>query len=78
MSDVTRGLISILRGDNSVAYFERLGVQFRSFEKNRLKIEMQRRLNRIKKYPIFLLLTFLLMVCYAVGYDIIATLPKIF
>lgn len=78
LSDVTRGLISVLRGDDSVVYFERLGIQFRSFEKNRLRMEMIKRLEKIKKYPVFLLLTFLLMVVYAIGYDIMTTLPKIF
>lgn len=78
LSDVTQGLIAVLRGDNSVAYFELLGIQLRSFEKNRLKMERIKRLEKIKKYPIILLLTFLLMVVYAIGYDIMTTLPSIF
>jgi len=43
-----------------------------------LKKEMNRRLEKIKKYPYILLFTFLLMVVYAVGYDIMTTLPSIF
>lgn len=78
LSDVTQGLIAVLRGDDIGAYFEQLGIQLRSFEKNRLKKEMNRRLEKIKKYPYILLLTFLLMVVYAVGYDIMTTLPNIF
>lgn len=78
LSDVTQGLIAVLRGDDIGAYFEQLGIQLRSFEKNRLKKEMNRRLEKIKKYPYILLFTFLLMVVYAVGYDIMTTLPSIF
>ncbi len=78
LSDVTQGLIAVLRGDDIGAYFEQLGIQLRSFEKNRLKKEMNRRLEKIKKYPFILLFTFLLMVVYAVGYDIMTTLPSIF
>lgn len=78
LSDVTQGLIAVLRGDDIVSYFEQLGIQLRSFEKNRLKKEMNRRLEKIKKYPYILLFTFLLMVVYAVGYDIMTTLPSIF
>lgn len=78
LSDVTQGLIAVLRGDDIGAYFEQLGIQLRSFEKNRLKKEMNRRLEKIKKYPYILLFTFLLMVVYAVGYDIMTTLPNIF
>lgn len=78
LSDVTQGLIAILRGDDIGAYFEQLGIQLRSFEKNRLKKEMNKRLEKIKKYPYILLFTFLLMVVYAVGYDIMTTLPSIF
>lgn len=78
LSDVTQGLIAVLRGDDIVSYFEQLGIQLRSFEKNRLKKEMNRRLEKIKKYPYILLFTFLLMVVYAVGYDIMTTLPNIF
>lgn len=78
LSDVTQGLIAVLRGDDIGAYFEQLGIQLRSFEKNRLKKEMNKRLEKIKKYPYILLFTFLLMVVYAVGYDIMTTLPSIF
>ena len=78
LSDVTQGLIAVLRGDDIGAYFEQLGIQLRSFEKNRLKKEMNRRLEKIKKYSFILLFTFLLMVVYAVGYDIMTTLPSIF
>ncbi|MBC3899740.1 hypothetical protein [Acetobacterium malicum] len=78
LSDVTQGLIAVIRGDDIVAYFEQLGIQLRSFEKNRLKKEMNRRLEKIKKYPYILLFTFLLMVVYAIGYDIMTTLPSIF
>lgn len=78
LSDVTQGLIAVLRGDDIGAYFEQLGIQLRSFEKNRLKKEMNRRQEKIKKYPFILLFTFLLMVVYAVGYDIMTTLPSIF
>ncbi|WP_414150429.1 hypothetical protein ACIZ62_13935 [Acetobacterium carbinolicum] len=78
LSDVTQGLIAVLRGDDIGVYFEQLAIQLRSFDKNRLKKEMNRRLEKIKKYPYILLFTFLLMVVYAVGYDIMTTLPSIF
>ncbi|KNZ42457.1 hypothetical protein AKG39_06495 [Acetobacterium bakii] len=78
LSDIIQGLIAILRGDDMLIYFENLSIQLRAFEKTRLKMEMLKRPPKMKKYTIFLLITFLMIIFYAIGYDIMNTLPNIF
>ena len=42
LSDVVRGLIGVLRGDNSVVYFQMLAHDFKQIELQKLKVRPRR------------------------------------
>lgn len=47
LSDVVRGLVGVIRGDNSVAFFELLAHDFKQFEIQRLKLLAMKRPGKI-------------------------------
>ena len=61
LSDVTRGLVGVIRGDNGVTYFELLSHDFKQFEIQRLKLIAMKRPGKIRKYSFYLLACFMLM-----------------
>ncbi|MDL2233851.1 secretion protein F [Ruminococcaceae bacterium OttesenSCG-928-L11] len=61
LSDVVRGLVSVLRGDNGVAFFELLAHDFKQLEIQRLKLIAMKRPGKIRKYSFYLLACFMLM-----------------
>lgn len=61
LSDVVRGLVGVLRGDNGVAFFELLAHDFKQLEIQRLKLIAMKRPGKIRKYSFYLLACFMLM-----------------
>lgn len=61
LSDVVRGLISVIRGDNGVAFFELLAHDFKQMEIQRLKLLAMKQPGKIRKYSFYMLACFLLM-----------------
>jgi len=61
LSDVVRGLIGVIRGDNGVAFFELLAHDFKQFEIQRLKLLAMKQPGKIRKYSFYMLGCFLLM-----------------
>jgi len=78
MSDIMRGLIAVLRGDDGKQYFETLNREMRKLEINQLKLEMLKRPQKAKKYTVMLLLGFIGSFFVIIGYQIFTTLPTIF
>lgn len=68
LSDVIRGLIAVLRGDNSQFYFHILAHDFKILELERLKAEAIKRPSKIKKY------SFILLGCMLLMYTVIITI----
>lgn len=64
LSDIVRGLIGILRGDDQQLYFQMLSFDMRQIEQNRLKKEAARRPKKIQKYSMMML--FCILIIYAV------------
>ena len=68
LSDVVRGLIGVLRGDNSVVYFQMLAHDFKQIELQRLKAEAQKIPPKIRVFSFAMLMCFLLtylaIICY--------------
>ena len=68
VSDVVRGLIGVLRGDDSAVYFQMLAHDFKQIELQRLKSEAQKIPPKIRVFSFALLLCFLLtylaIICY--------------
>lgn len=62
LSDVVRGLISVLRGDDGAMYFQMLAHDFKQMELQRLKKEAQKIPPKIRVF------SFLILVCFIVTY----------
>ena len=59
LSDAVRGLISVLRGDNGIVYFEMLSHDFKQEELRKLKSRAQKIPGKIRVFSMILLLCFL-------------------
>lgn len=68
LSDVVRGLIGVLRGDDSAVYFQMLAHDFKQIELQRLKAEAQKIPPKIRVFSFAMLMCFLLtylaIICY--------------
>ena len=68
LSDVVRGLIGVLRGDDSAVYFQMLAHDFKQIELQRLKAEAQKIPHKIRVFSFAMLMCFLLtylaIICY--------------
>ena len=68
LSDVVRGLIGVLRGDDSSVYFQMLAHDFKQIELQRLKAQAQKIPPRIRVFSFVMLvcflLTYLAIICY--------------
>ena len=62
LSDVVRGLIGVLRGDDGAMYFQMLSHDFKQMELQRLKKEAQKIPPKIRVF------SFLMLVCFIVTY----------
>lgn len=68
LSDVVRGLIGVLRGDDSSVYFQMLAHDFKQIELQRLKAQVQKIPPKIRVFSFVMLvcflLTYLAIICY--------------
>jgi Flp pilus assembly protein TadB len=78
LSEVIRGLIGVLRGDNGVMYFQMLSHDLKQKEFQRLKTLAQKRPGKIRKYSFMLLACFILMYLVVMGMEILKTLDQMF
>ena len=70
LSDVIRGLIAVMRGDNGVVYFQMLAHDLKQLEIQKLKMIAMKRPSKIKKYSFYMLMCFLLMYLAIIGVEI--------
>lgn len=78
LSDVVRGLIGVLRGDDGIVYFRMLVHDMKQLELQRLKRLAMERPPKIRKYSFLLLLCMILVYMGVMGYEIIKTMSGIF
>lgn len=78
LSDVVRGLIGVLRGDDGVAFFRMLSHDMKQLELQRLKKLALERPPKIRKFSFLLLGCMLLLYMGVMGYQIIGTMSGIF
>ncbi|MBR0596403.1 secretion protein F [Sinanaerobacter chloroacetimidivorans] len=68
LSDVVRGLIGVLRGDDSAVYFQMLAHDFKHLELQRLKAKAQKIPPKIRVFSFAMLMSFLItylaIICY--------------
>ncbi len=78
LSDVVRGLISVIRGDDATVYFQLLAHDFKALELQKLKNEAAKRPGKIRKYSFFMLGCMLLMYMVIVGIAIVQGMRGMF
>lgn len=78
MSDICRGLISILRGDDTIAYWQSLEIKFSEYQREKIKEKALRIPNRVHRLSLFLLLTFLATWMFVIGYQMFLSFGGLF
>ncbi len=78
LSDVVRGLIGVLRGDDGVVFFRMLSHDMKQLELQRLKKLAMERPPRIRRYSFLLLCCMLLLYMGVMGYQILGTMSEMF
>ena len=74
LSDITRGLIGALRGDDSTLYFQMLAHDFKQLELQRLKSEAQKIPPKIRVFSFLMLMCFLFTYLAIIAFEIIKSL----
>lgn len=78
LSDVVRGLIGVLRGDDSAVYFQMLAHDFKALELQRLKGQAQKIPPKIRVFSFIMLMCFLLTYLAIIAYEIVKSLNAMF
>jgi Flp pilus assembly protein TadB len=78
LSDVVRGLIGVLRGDDGSVYFQMLAHDFKLYELQKLKKEAQKIPPKVRKYSFFLLMCFMLTYLAIIAVEILTSLGNLF
>lgn len=78
LSDVVRGLIGVLRGDDGVVFFRMLSHDMKQLELQRLKKLALERPPKIRKFSFMLLTCMLILYMGVMGYQILGAMSGIF
>ncbi len=78
LSDIVRGLVGVLRGDDSAVYFQMLVHDFKQIEIQRLKAKAQKIPPKIRKYSLLMLLCFMATYILIIGFEIIKSMTSMF
>ena len=74
LSDVVRGLVSVIRGDDSAVYFKMLAHDFKLIELQRLKAEAQKIPPKIRVFSFGMLMLFLMTYFVVMGMQLLDSL----
>ena len=78
LSDITRGLIGVLRGDDSAMYFQMLAHDMKQLELQRLKAQAMKIPPKIRVFSFIMLMCFLMTYIAIIVYEIIRSLGGMF
>ena len=78
LSDVVRGLISVLRGDDTTYYWASLSVKFADIQRQILKKEAMKVPSKVKRLSMFLLFCFMAMYVVVLGMEIMTSMGAMF
>ena len=78
LSDITRGLIGVLRGDDSSVYFQMLSHDMKQLELQRLKAQAMKIPPKIRVFSFLLLLCFLMTYLAIIAFEIVNSLSGMF
>ncbi len=78
LSDVVRGLVGVLRGDDSAVYFQMLAHDFKALELQHLKGQAQKIPPKIRVFSFVMLMCFLLTYMAIITVQILTSLDNMF
>lgn len=78
MSDITRGLISVVRGDKTDVYWGNLVMKFSDYQRNLLKTEAAKAPKRVRKLSMVMLICFMAIYVVVIGQVLITSLGGLF
>lgn len=78
LSDITRGLIGVLRGDEAAVYFQMLTHDMKQLELQRLKAQAMKIPPKIRVFSFAMLMCFLLTYMAIIVYEILTSLSGMF
>lgn len=78
LSDVVRGLISLLRGDDTTAYWSSLSIKFADYQRQMLKQQAQKVPGKIRRLSMILLFCFMSFYLVVIIVEIMQSLGAIF
>ena len=76
--EVTRGLIGVLRGDETDAYWTNLAMKFADYQRTILKAEAAKVPAKVKRLSMCMLICFMLMYLLVIGMQIVTSLGGMF
>ena len=74
LSDVTRGLISVIRGDETSVYWGSLNLKFSDYQRQNLKAEAEKAPKKVRKLSMVLLICFMLIYVAVIGQVLVSSL----
>lgn len=78
LSDVVRGLIGVLRGDDQRMYFKMISFDMRQIEQNNLKKEAAKRPRKIQRYSMMMLICIMIIYLVVLCTEVINSLGVFF
>ena len=78
LSDVVRGLISILRGDDTKTYWSTLSVKFSDYQRQHLKQQAQKVPGKVKRLSMVLLFCFIAVYLVVIITEVMSSLGAMF
>lgn len=78
LSDVVRGLIGTLRGDDQHMYFKMICFDMRQIEQNNLKKEAAKRPKQIQKYSMMMLFCIIIIYAVVLSTEVVGSLGAFF
>ena len=78
LSDIVRGLIGTLRGDDQQIYFKMLVFDMRQIEQNNLKKEAAKRPKQMQKYSMMMLFCILLIYVVVLSVEVVGSIGAFF
>ena len=78
MSDVCRGLIGILRGDDTAVYWSSLAIKFNDVQRQQLRLEAQKVPKKVKRLSMCLLICFMLIYVVVILEQIVTSMGILF
>lgn len=78
LSEIIRGLLAVIRGDDQRGYFEMLAHDLAVSEKERLKRIALKRPDKLKFATVLMVISFLAMYLYVIGYQIFVQMQDMF